>query len=108
MGSGQRDRHDTPTQKPVELPVRAIENSSTAGDLVLDFFGGSGSTLIAAEITGRRCYTTELDPHFCDGIIRRYKALTKRDDVTGLRAGQTIAFGEDQEDGDDDGNALLS
>ena len=97
-----------PTQKPVELPVRAIENSSTAGDLVLDFFGGSGSTLIAAEITGRRCYTIELDPHFCDGIIRRYKNTTKRNDVTGLRDGQPVTFEWDQEDGEIDGDSLLA
>lgn len=98
-----------PTQKPVELPVRAIENSSTTGDLVLDFFGGSGSTLIAAEITGRRCYMAELDPRFCDGIIRRYMNTTKRQDVTGLRAGKKILFEAapgDQEDGEIDDDFL--
>jgi len=75
---------------------------------VLDFFGGSGSTLIAAEITGRRCYTIELDPHFCDGIIRRYKNTTKRNDVTGLRDGQPVTFEWDQEDGEIDGDSLLA
>lgn len=81
-----------PTQKPVELPVRAIENSSAVGDLVLDFFAGSGSTLAAAELTGRRCYCIELSPYFCDQIIKRYMKLSGRDDVTGIRAGKAIAF----------------
>lgn len=61
-----------PTQKPLEIPIRAINNSSKPGDLVLDFFGGSGSTLIAAEKTGRRCDTIELDPKYCSAIIDRY------------------------------------
>lgn len=61
-----------PTQKPLEIPIRAINNSSKPGDLVLDFFGGSGSTLIAAEKTGRRCNTIELDPKYCSAIIDRY------------------------------------
>jgi DNA modification methylase len=61
-----------PTQKPVELPVRAITNSSQTGDIVLDFFGGSGSTLIAAEMTGRICYSVELEPKYVDAIVRRY------------------------------------
>jgi DNA modification methylase len=64
-----------PTQKPVELAIRAIDNSSKPGDLVLDFFGGSGSTLIGAEITGRRCNMIELDPIYCDVIIKRYAKL---------------------------------
>lgn len=61
-----------PTQKPLEIPIRAINNGSKPGDLVLDFFGGSGSTLIAAEKTGRRCNTIELDPKYCSAIIDRY------------------------------------
>lgn len=61
-----------PTQKPLEIPIRAINNSSKPGGLVLDFFGGSGSTLIAAEKTGRRCNTIELDPKYCSAIIDRY------------------------------------
>lgn len=89
-----------PTQKPVELPVRAIENSSQAGDLVLDFFAGSGSTMIGAELVGRRCYSVEFSPEFCDGIIRRYQELTGRNDVTGTRNGQTVAF--EFEDGEAD------
>ena len=66
-----------PTQKPVELIERAIGNSSKGGDLVLDLFGGSGSTLIAAEKTGRTCRTMELDPKFADVIVERWQNFTK-------------------------------
>lgn len=62
-----------PTMKPIHLLEYPIRNSSAVGSIVVDFFGGSGSTLIAAEKTGRRCYTMELDPHYCDVIISRYE-----------------------------------
>lgn len=62
-----------PTMKPVELMERSIRNSSRPGDVVLDCFGGSGSTLIAAEKSGRRCFMMELDPKYCDVIIRRWQ-----------------------------------
>jgi site-specific DNA-methyltransferase (adenine-specific) len=61
-----------PTMKPLELIGRALRNSSTAGEVVVDPFAGSGSTLIAAEILGRRCFAVELDPRYCDVIRRRY------------------------------------
>lgn len=61
-----------PTQKPVEIPTRAIMNSTKPLDVVVDFFGGSGSTLIAAERTGRMCCTIELDPKYVDAIVRRF------------------------------------
>jgi DNA modification methylase len=64
------------TEKPVELAIRAIEYSSVPGEHVLDLFGGSGSTLIAAERTGRRAYLAEIDPLYCDVIVARYEALT--------------------------------
>ncbi|MGC3971110.1 MAG: DNA modification methylase [Pirellulales bacterium] len=64
------------TEKPVELAARAIEYSSKAGENVLDLFGGSGSTLIAAEQTGRRAFLMELDPLYCDVIIQRYEQFT--------------------------------
>lgn len=65
-----------PTMKPVDLLVYLIKNSSKENDLILDLFGGSGSTLIAAEQTKRCCYTMELDPKYCDVIIKRWESLT--------------------------------
>lgn len=63
-----------PTQKPLELAQRAIKNSSLRGDIVLDLFLGSGSTLIASEMLSRRCFGLEIDPRYCDVIVRRYIA----------------------------------
>ncbi len=65
-----------PTMKPVDLVVEAIKNSSKVEDIVLDLFGGSGTTLIAAEQTKRACYMMELDPKYCDVIIKRWESLT--------------------------------
>jgi DNA modification methylase len=65
-----------PTQKPVELAERAIGNSSKGGDLVLDLFGGSGSTLIACEKTGRRARLLEIAPQYVDVIVARWQAFT--------------------------------
>ena len=62
--------------KPVPLFEYQITNSSKKGMNVLDLFGGSGTTLIACEQTGRNCYMMELDPHYCDVIIRRWENLT--------------------------------
>lgn len=81
-----------PTQKPVEIPRRAIENSSKPGEIVIDLFGGSGSTLLGAEMTGRRCYTTELDPCYCDVIISRYVTQTGNIGVTCVRDGQEYSY----------------
>ncbi|HEV3084103.1 MAG TPA: site-specific DNA-methyltransferase, partial [Gemmataceae bacterium] len=64
------------TEKPVELASRAMEYSSRPGENVLDLFGGSGSTLIAAEQTGRKAFLMELDPHYCDVIIPRWEQFT--------------------------------
>src|SRR5437764_2763072 len=60
------------TEKPVELAARAIEYSSRPGEHVLDLFGGSGSTLIAAEQMGRKAFLMELDPIYADVIVERY------------------------------------
>jgi len=65
-----------PTQKPVNLCARAIKNSSKNEDIVLDLFGGSGSTLIAAEKLNRKCYMMELDPKYVDVIIKRWEDYT--------------------------------
>lgn len=67
---------DHPTGKPVALISPMLKNSSQPGDIVLDLFGGSGSTLIAAEQDGRRARLMELDPRYCDVIIRRWEAFT--------------------------------
>jgi DNA modification methylase len=64
------------TEKPVELAVRAIQYSSLTGENVLDLFGGSGSTLIGCEQTGRRAYLMEIDPLYCDVIVARYEQFT--------------------------------
>lgn len=66
------------TEKPVELAVRAMQYSSQPGEHVLDLFGGSGSTLIAAEQTGRRAFLMELDPLYCDVIVQRWEKFTSR------------------------------
>ncbi|WP_345194024.1 DNA modification methylase, partial [Kistimonas scapharcae] len=70
-----------PTMKPVELVERAIRNSSKSKDIVLDLFGGSGSTLIACEKTGRQARLTELDPKYVDVIVRRWEEYTGKEAV---------------------------
>ena len=69
-----------PTVKPLALVADAILDCSKRGAIILDVFAGSGTTLIAAEKTGRRGYGVEIDPHYTDTIIRRF------DDVYGLKA----------------------
>lgn len=64
-------------QKPVELHARILEDFSAEGDIILDCFGGSGTTLIACEVTGRTCLMMELSPDYCDIIINRYQTLTQ-------------------------------
>jgi DNA modification methylase len=64
------------TEKPVELAVRAIQYSSLQGENVLDLFGGSGSTLIACEQTGRKAYLMEIDSLYCDVIVTRWEQFT--------------------------------
>ncbi len=66
--------HTTP--KPIGFISNALQNSSLNNDLVIDLFGGSGSTLIACEQLNRVCYTMELDPKYCDVIIKRWETLT--------------------------------
>ena len=64
------------TEKPVELAVRAMQSSSRIGENILDLFGGSGSTLIAAQQTGRRAFLMELAPLYCDVIVHHCKQFT--------------------------------
>lgn len=73
----RNDSH--PTMKPVALIVHMMKNSSRRGDLVLDLFGGSGSTLIAAERLGRKARLMELDPKYCDVIVRRFMEYTEQE-----------------------------
>lgn len=65
-----------PTQKPIEISSRAIQNSSEKDDIILDMFGGSGSTLISCEQLNRKCYMMELDPKYVDVIIGRWEKFT--------------------------------
>jgi len=81
------------TEKPVELAVRAMTYSSRPGENVLDLFGGSGSTLIAAEKTGRRAFLMEIDPLYCDVIVRRWE------EFTGRKAERVTTASESKENG---------
>lgn len=65
-----------PTMKPIALFAYQLGNSTQRGGLVLDLFGGSGTSIIASEQTGRKCYTMELDEHYCDVILTRWENLT--------------------------------
>lgn len=83
-----------PTMKPVQLMAYPIQNSSMRGTLILDPFLGSGSTLIAADQTGRICYGIELDEKFVDVIVKRYMEATEKTDVKLIREGRTLSFEE--------------
>ena len=80
-----------PTMKPLPLIAYTMRMSSKTGDLVLDLFGGSGTTLITAEQLDRTCFTMELDPKYASAIVRRYVALHKgADGITCIRDGHEI------------------
>jgi len=86
---------DHPTMKPIPLLAYPIQNSSMSNTLVLDPFGGSGSTLIACEQTDRDCYTIELDEKYCDVIVKRYiKQAGSADGVSVERDGKTYTFAD--------------
>lgn len=86
---------DHPTMKPIPLLAYPIQNSSMSNTLVLDPFGGSGSTLIACEQTDRDCYTIELDEKYCDVIVKRYiKQVGSADGVSVERDGKTYTFAD--------------
>ena len=76
--------------KPTTLIAKLIENSSKSGWVVLDPFGGSGSTLIACEGTGRTARLIELDPKFCDVIVKRYINTSGKRDATLIRKGVEV------------------
>jgi len=100
-----------PTMKPVELVQRAIENSSKRGNFILDQFGGSGTTLIASENTGRTCFMMELDPKYVDVIVNRYiNKIGSSNEVYLLRDGAKTPYAEieldeikTRKDGDENG-----
>ena len=84
-----------PTMKPVALFAYQIKNNTHNGDAVLDTFGGSGSTLIACEQLGRKCFMCELDEHYVDVIVKRYIDFTNnKNDVYIIRDGQKIKYSE--------------
>lgn len=86
---------DHPTMKPVPLLAYPIQNSSMSNTLVLDPFGGSGSTLIACEQIDRSCFTIELDEKYCDVIVKRYiEQIGTSENVSVVRSGKTYAFKE--------------
>ena len=70
-----------PTMKPIDLVARLLKNSSKENDKILDLFRGSGSTIIAAEQLNRNCYTMELDPKYCDVIVKRWESLTNKEAI---------------------------
>ena len=76
MGGSEEEKFDHPTQKPVELMRRPILNHTRMGELVYDPFLGSGTTLAAAEVTGRVCYGVELDPKYADVVVERWQGLS--------------------------------
>ena len=73
---GEKEKRVHPTQKPIRTLSKILEDFSKNGDLIVDLFGGSGSTLIACEQIGRSCYMMELDPKYCDVIVSRWETLT--------------------------------
>jgi len=85
------------TQKPVELALRALQYSSVPGEHVLDLFGGSGSTLIAAEQTGRRSFVMELDPLYADLIVDRYQRFTGKPGVLERTGASPVPMGAREE-----------
>jgi DNA modification methylase len=85
------DKGGHPTVKPATLVIDAIRDCSHRNDIILDPFGGSGTTLIAAERVGRRARMLELDPAYCDLIIRRWQGLTGK---TAIRDGDGATFDE--------------
>lgn len=76
MGGSKEEKYDHPTQKPVVLMEKSILNHTKIGGLVYEPFGGSGTTLAAAEKTGRVCYSSEIDPKYVDVICRRWMVMT--------------------------------
>lgn len=73
---GERESRVHPTQKPAKMIGEILSDFTVIGNVIVDTFGGSGSTLIACEQLNRTCYMMELDPKYCDVIINRWETLT--------------------------------
>lgn len=73
---GEHEKRVHPTQKPIKMLGDVLKDFTKENDVVIDVFGGSGSTLIACEQLGRKCYMMEYDPHYCDVIIDRWEKFT--------------------------------
>ena len=78
MNTDLRTEYQHGTQKPIALSSRAIKYSSVKDDLIVDWFGGSGSTLMACEQLNRKCFMMEIDPIYCDVIIKRWEQYTNK------------------------------
>jgi DNA modification methylase len=95
IGKDNANDYEHPTQKPVELSANAIRHTTDKGQVILDCFGGSGSTLIACEQLNRKCYMAELDPRYVSVIIQRYINFKGSDaDVFLLKDGKRIPYSE--------------
>jgi DNA modification methylase len=93
IGKDNANDYEHPTQKPVELSANAIRHTTDKGQVILDCFGGSGSTLIACEQLNRKCYMAELDPKYVSVIIQRYINFKGTDeDVYLIRDGKRIEY----------------
>jgi DNA modification methylase len=88
--SRDEDQVDHPTVKPIALVAEAIRDVTARGDIVLDAFTGSGTTLLAAERTGRRCFGIEIEPRYVDVAIRRWERVSGEQAVLDT-AGATFA-----------------
>lgn len=89
---GEHENRVHPTQKPIKMLGEILKNFTKDGEIVLDVFGGSGSTLIACEQLGRKCYMMELDPKYCDVIRKRYWKFTTGSEE-GWQDGTKLAIG---------------
>ena len=86
----QAQERDHNAQKPVDVIRIAVENSSDRDENVLDLFGGSGSTMVACEQIDRNSFTMEMEPKYCDVIVRRYIRATGKTDVRLIRNGKEL------------------
>ncbi|MCC6738231.1 MAG: site-specific DNA-methyltransferase [Planctomycetia bacterium] len=91
MSRSNEEKVDHPTQKPVALYTRPIENHLRKGDCFYEPFGGSGTAIVAAEQRGVRCFAMELDPRFVDVIVRRWQKFTGRRARNESRANVEVA-----------------